>query len=478
MKQNKLLAAFLAALLLLSTAGCGSKGPQAEDGPNPTESSAPTGLEPSSGQSEAPGGTEWPAVQLAETAFAYSGSAAGIDIDRISLEENADDAAYYIEHAYDLDIGLLEDFAVVRGVGASALELAALTLRDTAGSDTVMDALRKYIPLRQADFTGYNPAEAEMVSQSSLLSSGKYVCLFVCPEPDIASAAVNALLTGGEMPQLPEPAESPAPSETPAPSGASAPSETLAPSEASSPSETPAPAETPAPPNPARVTVPTMRPMVYWSIGDGPRDPNYPNRLAFSPPNDEDMSIYDTSAILAAWESGDASALSEKDLATLDAARDILDSALVEDMTTLEKEIALYHWCVQAFDYDYSIQNAMAETPRESFEPYGGLVSHKTVCLGSATSFQLLMDLAGVECITVIGADDSNRGDHAWNMVKLYGNWYCVDVGWDSNLREDGNNSEWEWSFFNVTSDYLASCLHQWDYANTPEATTPGNGMY
>lgn len=460
MKLKKLLAACLACLLLLSTAGCGSKDPQAEDSPSPTESSAPTGSEPSSGQSDAPSGAEWPAVRLAETAFAYSGSAAGIDIDRISLEENADDAAYYIENAYGLDTGLLEDFAVIRGVGASALELSALTLRDTAGSDAVMDALRNYIPQRQADFTGYNPDEAEMVSQSSVLSSGKYVCLFICPEPDIASAAVSALLTGGEMPQLPEPAETPAPAETPVPS------------------ETPVPAETPAPPDPARVTVPTMRPMVYASIGSGPRDANYPNRLAFSPPNNEDMSIYDTSAILAAWESGDDSGLSEKDLATLNAARDILNSVLVEGMTSLEKEIALYHWCVQAFDYDYSIQNAMAETPRESFEPYGGLVSHKTVCLGSATSFQLLMDLAGVECITVVGADDSNRGDHSWNMVKLYGNWYCVDVGWDSNLREDGYNREWEWSYFNVTSDYMASCLHQWDYANTPEAVTPGNGMY
>lgn len=447
MKHKKILAALLA-VLMLSTAACGDG--QATE--TPGGSAAPSDAEPSvsqSGSTQPQEALERSAAELAEAAFTYSGSGvASADIDAISLADNADDAAFYVENAYGLDAGLLEDFTVIRGVGASALELAALTLRDSDGSDAAYEALSNYIPKRQADFTGYNPAEAEMVSEAVLLAEGRYVCLFICPEADLAAAAVRALIRGEDMPEVPA-------------SG-----------------EVSASVETPAPPDPSRVTIPTMSPMMYPSIGNGPRDADHPDRLAFSPPNDEDMSIYDTSAILAAWQSGDDSSLSEKDLATLNAAREIFDSVLVEGMTSLEKEIALYHWCVQAFDYDYTIQDAMAKTPRESFEPYGGLVNHCTVCLGSATSFQLLMDLAGIECITVIGADDSNRGDHAWNMVKLYGNWYCVDVGWDSNLREDGYNREWVWSYFNVTSDYLVSCLHQWDYANTPEAITEGYGMY
>ena len=38
-------------------------------------------------------------------------------------------------------------------------------------------------------------------------------------------------------------------------------------------------------------------------------DPNYPERCLFTPPNQDDMSIYDTADIRAAWEEGDPSCL-------------------------------------------------------------------------------------------------------------------------------------------------------------------------
>ena len=106
-------------------------------------------------------------------------------------------------------------------------------------------------------------------------------------------------------------------------------------------------------------------------------------------------------------------------------------------------------------------------------------MNHVAVCLGYATTFQLLMDMAGVECITVVGASSSSQEDHGWNMVRLNGNWYCVDVTWDANRREYGysRGRESDWNYFNVTSDYMAG-EHQWDYANVPEAVTRGNGRY
>lgn len=471
----KRIASVLLALALLAVplAGCGGQeggGPDQSGDPVQTGSPSPAGNspEPSPSQDEPspsgedPAPAEWPAAELAMTAFTYGGTSAipdsGVQI--ITMADNAEDAAFYVENAYGLDMGLLEDFAIVRGVGASALEVAVLTLRDAGDAETVSGALLDYLPLREADFTGYAPKEAEMVSDAMVMPSGRYVCLLICPDPTGASAAVRAVFEGAELPELPgDPAETTAPDETPAAS------------------ETPTASETPAPPDPAKVRIPVIETYWYMAGGNGPRDSLHPDRPAFSPPNEEDMSLYDTSAILAAWETGDEAGLSDKDRATLSAAREVLGSILTEGMTSLEKEIAIYGWCVGHFDYDWTLTDAMVPTPRESFEPYGGLVNHRTVCLGSATTFQLLMDMAGVECITVVGADDSNRGDHAWNMVRLYGNWYCVDVGWDSNIREEGVSDGWSWQFFNVTSDYMAASNHQWDYANTPEAVTPGNGL-
>ena len=92
------------------------------------------------------------------------------------------------------------------------------------------------------------------------------------------------------------------------------------------------------------------------------------------------------------------------------------------------------------------------------------------MCLGFASTFQLLMDMAGVECLTVVGAAFDSREDHAWNMVRLDGEWYCVDATWDTGVPEG------YWSYFNVTSDYMAATDHQWDYASVPEATANDGG--
>lgn len=206
----------------------------------------------------------------------------------------------------------------------------------------------------------------------------------------------------------------------------------------------------------------------------GTPDPNYPDRELFTPPNEEDMSLYDTALILSAWEKGDPAGLSGYDREIYSAAKEILNEIITDGMTDLEKETAVYTWLTANVDYDWSHMDIMAETTRDAYGPYGGLVNRSAVCLGYAASFQLLMDMAGVECITVVGAAFHSTGDHAWNMVKLDGKWYCVDPTWDANGRQQ-SGEEYEWRYFNVTSDEMAKD-HQWDYANVPEAVTEGSG--
>lgn len=204
-------------------------------------------------------------------------------------------------------------------------------------------------------------------------------------------------------------------------------------------------------------------------------DPEHPDRTRFTPPGKDDMSIYDTSAIRAAWAGGSPEELSRYDRDIYDSAEKVLRNVIEDGMSDLEKEMAIYDWIVQNVDYDWTHQDVLADTPRESYTPYGGLVRHTAVCLGYASTFQLLMDLAGVECITVVGAAFRSEEDHAWNMVRLAGEWYCVDVTWDANGRE-GGVSEYEWRYFNLTSDEMGR-NRQWDYANVPEATATDRGQ-
>ena len=101
------------------------------------------------------------------------------------------------------------------------------------------------------------------------------------------------------------------------------------------------------------------------------------------------------------------------------------------------------------------------------------LINGAGTAVGYASAFQLFMDLVDVECITVVGAAFRSMEDHAWNMVKLEGEWYCVDPTWNAAYKEGlTEETMWPWQhrYFNVTSDHMRQTDHQWDYEHVPEA--------
>lgn len=321
----------------------------------------------------------------------------------------------YMEDAYGLAPDQWEECAIARGTGDSAFEVAVVrVLEDWDRISAVERAFNDYLDAREAQFDSA-AEQAKLLHRAIAAEAGEYVVLLACEDAEqTAGTFADAAGTMGY--------------------GYS-----------------------------SRYRFPDT-------------DPNFPNRCAFTPPNEDDMSIYDTSAIRAAWEKDNPSGLSDYDRDIYDAAKKVLDQVLEDGMSDYEKEKAVYGWMVGNVDYDWTHQNAMKETPRESFTPYGGLVNQLAICLGYATSFQLLMDLAGVECITVVGAAHGSMSDHGWNMVRLNGEWYCVDVTWDANARESVGLGLKNWQYFNITSDEMADSNHQWDYANIPEATAQDRG--
>ena len=336
----------------------------------------------------------------------------------------------YISGSYGLGGDQWEDAAIVRGTGALAFELAVLRVKDEAAAWDMMDVLSNYLFDREARFASYAPDQEDLLHQAVVRSvmvgsDGTFVLLLACEDPEQAFNKLTAALQ----------------------------------------------------PDSIGVVDRYDSGLVPWTPE---ADSDYPDRVKFVQPNEDDMSLYDTSAIRAAWESEDPSSLSSYDRDIYNVAKQVLGQVLDNGMSDLEKETAIYSWVVNNVDYDWTHQDVMRETPRESFTPYGGLVNHAAVCLGYAATFQLLCDLAGVECITVVGAAFFSQEDHGWNMVQLDGKWYCVDVTWDANHREQGavwgTSGPDRWRYFNITSDEMAETDHQWDYANTPEAVTKGNG--
>ena len=315
--------------------------------------------------------------------------------------------------------------AIYRAGGAEAFEVAVVELTGAVSNGGAITGLSAYIHSREGDFTGYSPDQADIAANGLAAirewNGRRFAALLICEDPEAArdaffgSAGNDA--PGVEVTAAPGVEVTAAPAATPLPSGAG-----------------------------GTVT--------------------YPGRTPFTAPGKDDMTIYDTSAILSAWTAGDPSPLSDYDRAIYDAAAAVLNSEITPGMNGLEKEYALYLWVITHMRYDYDHEDPLLTVSRDSFTPYGGLVNGKGVCLGFASVFQLLMDMAGVECITVVGAAYSSEEDHAWNMVRLDGEWYCVDATWDWTYYNDAGYMR----YFNVTSDFMAK-EHQWDYDHVPEAT-------
>ncbi len=79
------------------------------------------------------------------------------------------------------------------------------------------------------------------------------------------------------------------------------------------------------------------------------------------------------------------------------------------------------------------------------FSAYGALVSGEAVCEGYSKSMQVLLTRVGIPCSTVRGEADGVS--HMWNVVKLSGEWYHLDVTWDD--ADDKINYE----YLNLTTE-------------------------
>lgn len=93
---------------------------------------------------------------------------------------------------------------------------------------------------------------------------------------------------------------------------------------------------------------------------------------------------------------------------------------------------------------------------------YSGLVTSRTVCAGYSRAFQYLMQQMGIPCYYCTGYAGQ---DHAWNIVRIGGEYYNVDVTWDdtAELTHDYfNKSDAEFAPTHVRtglSVYLPACM-------------------
>lgn len=175
--------------------------------------------------------------------------------------------------------------------------------------------------------------------------------------------------------------------------------------------------------------------------------------------------IYDDTAVVEAYKTGDSSNLSEEDLYVLETATEIINEIIKDDMTDYEKELAVYNWQVAYVNYDEEAFSAIdADVYDYNYYPYGVLKYHSAICVGNATTFKLFMDLLGIDCKIIHSTEE---GEHAWNMVCLDDEWYHVDITFDS-----GYNGTPGYDYFNVPDSFKEYDGYPWNRDEFPEANS------
>ncbi len=139
-----------------------------------------------------------------------------------------------------------------------------------------------------------------------------------------------------------------------------------------------------------------------------------------------------------------------------------------EDASDYEKVKYVYETLIRETDYELSAP--------DNQNIYSVLVNHASVCQGYAKATQYLLNRLGTDCTLVLGTVDTGEG-HAWNLVKVDGEYYYVDTTWgDASYQTEEEGSflmpEINYDYLCVTTDQI-SRTHALDAGELmPECTS------
>lgn len=134
-----------------------------------------------------------------------------------------------------------------------------------------------------------------------------------------------------------------------------------------------------------------------------------------------------------------------------------------DSMTDFEKEMQIVQYLAANVSYPYERYRTGTDT-REDHCAYGALVKGEAVCEGYAEAFCWLADSCGLESRFLYGVYENEM--HDWNLIRLDGQWYHLDVTSDDTVERDGKKNGYGWGrlrnrYINRTDEEMRRD-HQW----------------
>ena len=137
-------------------------------------------------------------------------------------------------------------------------------------------------------------------------------------------------------------------------------------------------------------------------------------------------------------------------------------------MSAYDVALRLHVKVITSVDYDTIALNRQKSEggPEEGKIDYlrticGPFIEGKAVCEGYARAMQYLLQKCGGECAEVVGdirkGPNRHGGPHAWNIIKIDGDYYHLDTTWDdsSNTIQSVKKNNLGFDYFCVTTEEI-----------------------
>jgi transglutaminase/protease-like cytokinesis protein 3 len=130
-----------------------------------------------------------------------------------------------------------------------------------------------------------------------------------------------------------------------------------------------------------------------------------------------------------------------------DSTTELAEILSVHANTDLEKARIIYSWITHHIIYDLNaLDNLFQNDIYPDISSQNVLKNKATICSGYANLYQQLAEKMGLKSVIILGyakgvdyaVGNDNRVNHAWNGVKIDGNWYLMDPTWGAGIVNEG----------------------------------------
>ena len=154
----------------------------------------------------------------------------------------------------------------------------------------------------------------------------------------------------------------------------------------------------------------------------------------------------------------------------LEKIKEIIDIKTHGISDDFEKEQIIHDYIIEKCEY-------VKKTGGDYSSAYGCLVNGSASCEGYAKAMKYLLDEADVENYIAAGNTTDENGasqGHAWNIVRIDGEYYHVDVTWDDPIESSVEN---KYAYFNITDEEI-SATHDAEKRFLGKCTDTENNYY